>query len=101
MAKGKPKQDPSVFGPAIDGLKQHALAFLQKTIHEKIKKIEKMTLEAAIALLFFVIGTFFVLKAVVFYLNEFAGVSFTWGFLLVGLAAMGVASIFYFLIKHQ
>lgn len=101
MAKVKPKGESTILNAITDGFKKGALNLLNRTIHEKVKKLEKMTVEVALGLLFFTVGVFYLLKALVFFLNEFANLSFTWGFLFVGLVSMGVASIFYFLIKHN
>lgn len=101
MAKAKPKVESSILTSIVEGFKKSALDLLNRTIHEKVKKIEKITVEIALGILFFTIGVFYLLKALVFFLNEFASISFTWGFLLVGVLSLGVASIFYFLIKHN
>ncbi len=101
MAKKKQSPSSPILKAVAEGFKKNALDFFNRMIHEKVKKLEKLTVEVLLGLLFFAIGVFYLLKAFVFFLNEFAGVSFLGGFLLVGVLSFGMASIFYFLIKHN
>ncbi len=101
MAKKSAPAALSGLESIIDGAKKTALDILTRTIHEKIKKFEKITLEIALGLLFFTIGLFFILTAVVFFLNQFAHVSYFSGFFLVGILAMVAAFVFYYLAKHN
>ena len=99
ISMAKKKQSPSspILKAVAEGFKKNALDFFNRMIHEKVKKLEKLTVEVLLGLLF--LGCFTSSRHSSF-LNEFAGVSFLGIF--TGWSALVWNGVhFYFLIKHN
>jgi len=96
MAKAKQApQAPSIFGSMFDGFKENILGSVGKMIKEKIVKMEKMVIEIALSLVFFIMAIFFILIAIMFFLKKYVHLSYFGSFLVVGIIAIIIAVIIY------
>jgi len=95
MAKAKQAQSSSIFGSIFDGFRENIMGAVGKMIKEKIVKMEKMVLEIALSMVFFVMAIFFILLAVMFFLREYQHLNYTTSFLCVGIIAIIIALVIY------
>ncbi|VVB75111.1 Uncharacterised protein [uncultured archaeon] len=96
MAKAKQApQAPSMFGNLFDGFKENIIGAVGKIIKEKIVKMEKMVIEIALSLVFFIMGILFILIAIMFFLKKYVHLSYFGSFLVVGVIAFIIALVVY------
>ena len=96
MAKTKRNtNNSSLLSPIINGLKENVLATAGQMIKDKVRKMEQMVMELALSLVFFVMATFFVLIALMFFLKEQYKFSYSLSFLCIGIIALLLAFAIY------
>jgi len=94
MAKSKDNPS-SMFGPIFDSIKENILGTIGRMIRERIIKMEKMIIELALSLAFFVMAIFFILIAVMFFLHKYAHLSYFSSFLIIGIITIIIAFVIY------
>ena len=93
-AKQTPEENPIV-AMLVNNLKDNFIGKMASIAKEKIKKLQKMTLELAVSMIFFMMAIFFILGAIMFFLKEYYLMSYSVSFFCTGLIAMVVAFVLY------
>ena len=91
----KAAANKSVFSPILDRVKENIFGTIGKMIRDKIAQIEKMIFEIALSFVFLSVAIFFFLAALVFFLKEYAGMTYALSFFCVGIIALAIAFIVY------
>jgi|GEM_PF-1732190 len=99
MAKAKetqeePKENPIVT-MLINNLKDNFIGKMSTMIKEKIKKAEKMTIELALSMIFFLMAILFILGALMFFLVEYFSWTYSASLFCTGLVAIIISYVLY------
>jgi hypothetical protein len=98
--KQTPQENPLV-AMLMNNLKENFIGKAISVAKEKIKKLQKMTLELAVSMIFFVMAIFFMLGALMLCLKEYFLLSYSVSFFVTGIVAMLIAYVLYkFAIKE-
>ncbi|MFA6065268.1 MAG: hypothetical protein WCW44_03825 [archaeon] len=96
MAKAKETQtENALITMLMNNLKDNFIGKMSAMIKEKIKKAEKMTIELALSMIFFLMAILFILGALMFFLREYFLLTYSLSFFATGVVAIIVSYVLY------